>query len=234
MKRALNLIALGVLVSLFGACTPPEKPVVQRVVRSIDTAEPEAEPVVSKEVAIIKTVHGEMTLEFWPDVAPNTVANFIKLANEKFYDGAAFHRVVDGFMIQGGCPKTKDPALANEWGTGDPGYTIDGEMNDRKHVRGVLSMARKGGDLNSAGCQFFICLDDAAMLDGQYTAFGRLIRGDDVLERIGKTPTAYPPGGGGEKSRPIKRMGIESIRIVPRESLTDSQQTNPNPNSEKP
>lgn len=95
-------------------------------------------------------------------------------------------------------------------------------------------MARKGGDLNSGGCQFFICLDDAKSVDGFYAAFGRLIRGDDVLEAIGKTPTEYPPGGGGEKSRPIARMGVESIRIVPRETLTENKRTNPNPNPEKP
>ena len=231
MKRALNLIALGALVSLCCACTPPEEPVVQRVVQSIEDVEPEAAPVISKEVAIIRTDMGEMVVEFWPDVAPNTVANFIKLANEKFYDGTAFHRVVEDFVIQGGCPLTKDPSREKEWGNGDPGYRIDGEQNERKHVRGVISMARKGEDFDSASCQFFICLDEVRSLDRLYTAFGRLIRGDDALEAIGAARTEFPPGGGGEKNRPVKRIGVESIRIVPRETLTRINPSNPNPNT---
>ncbi len=230
MKCSLNLIAFGVLVSLACACTPPEEPVVHRVVQSIDDIESEPAPVISKEVAIIKTDKGEIVVEFWRDVAPNTVTNFIKLANEKFYDGTAFHRVDEGFVIQGGCPLTKDPSKENEWGKGDSGYRIDGEQNDRKHVRGVLSMARKGEDFNSASCQFFICLDEAKSLDRLYTAFGRLIRGDDVLEAIGTTKTEFPPGGGGEKNRPVARMGVETIRIVPRETLTKSNPSNPNSN----
>ena len=96
----------------------------------------------ANEVAVIKTSEGEMVAEFWPDVAPKTVENFKKLARSGFYDGTAFHRIVKGFMIQGGDPKTKDPAKESRYGTGDPGYKIKAEFNDRRHERGVLSMAR--------------------------------------------------------------------------------------------
>jgi peptidyl-prolyl cis-trans isomerase B (cyclophilin B) len=168
------------------------------------------------EVAILTTAAGEMVLEFWPDVAPRTVENFKKLARQGYYDGTAFHRIVKGFMIQGGDPLTKDPAQESRWGTGGPGYQIKAEFNDRPHVRGVISMARSQ-DPDSAGSQFFICLEDARFLDRKYTAFGRLVRGDEVLGGLGETPTA--PGAGGEKSRPIARVELTSIRIVPAESV---------------
>ncbi len=165
----------------------------------------------TNEVAVIKTSEGEMVAEFWPDVAPKTVENFKTLAKKGFYDGTAFHRVIRGFMIQGGDPLTKDASQEERWGTGDPGYKLDAEFNDRSHQRGVLSMARSP-DPNSAGSQFFICHGDASQLDHQYSAFGKLIKGDDVLEKIATTPT-HPP------DRPDKRIGVESIKIVPANSL---------------
>ncbi len=162
-------------------------------------------------VAVIKTVAGEMTLEFWPDVAPKTGANFVKLAQEGFYDGTAFHRIIKGFMIQGGDPLSKD-ADNPMVGTGGPGYKIKAEFSARPHVRGVISMARSN-DPDSAGSQFFICLGDASFLDGKYTAFGKLVAGDDVLEKLGNTPVA---SNGGERSKPLTRAAVESIRIVPK------------------
>ena len=159
------------------------------------------------ELAIIKTTEGEMVLEFWPDVAPKTVENFKALAKKGSYDETCFHRVIKDFMIQGGDPLTKDPAREASWGTGGPGYTIKAEFNDRHHDRGVISMARSQ-DPDSAGSQFFICHGNARFLDRQYTAFGRLIKGDEVLEKIATTRT-HPP------DRPDRRVGIESIRIVP-------------------
>src|SRR5216117_4132801 len=165
----------------------------------------------TNEVAVIKTSEGEMIAEFWPDVAPNTVENFKKLARQGFYDGTAFHRIVKGFMVQGGDPLTKDAQMESRWGTGGPGYQIKAEFNDRSHVRGVISMARSQ-DPDSAGSQFFICLADAKFLDRQYTAFGRLVKGDEVLGQIGDIPTTA--GAGGEKSKPTVRAGVESIRIV--------------------
>jgi peptidyl-prolyl cis-trans isomerase B (cyclophilin B) len=163
------------------------------------------------ELAVIKTSEGEMVAEFWPDVAPKTVENFKKLAKSGFYDGTAFHRVIKGFMIQGGDPLTKDESKQARWGTGDPGYKIDSEFNKKSHERGVLSMARSQ-DPNSAGSQFFICHGAPKFLDGQYTAFGKLIKGDDVLEKIATTKTL--PG-----DRPEKRMNVESIKIVPADSV---------------
>ncbi len=175
-----------------------------------DTASPA--PAAEKEVAILKTSAGELIIEFWPEVAPNTVENFKTLARQGFYDGTAFHRIIKGFMIQGGDPKTKDPSKEAEWGTGDPGYKIKAEFNDRPHVRGVISMARAAHP-DSAGCQFFICLDAAPFLDGKYTAFGKVIKGEDVLLKLGDSPVG--PSRSGERSKPLQRVGLESVKIVP-------------------
>ena len=163
------------------------------------------------EVAVITTTEGELTLEFWPDVAPKTVENFKNLANKNFYDGTAFHRIIKGFMIQGGDPLTKDAKKEAQWGTGGPGYQIKAEFNERSHQRGVISMARSS-DPDSAGSQFFICDGDAKFLDRQYTAFGRLIKGDDVLEKIATTPTQ--PG-----DRPVTKQSLLSVKIVPAEAV---------------
>ncbi len=165
----------------------------------------------SNEVAVIKTSEGDMVAEFWPDVAPKTVENFKKLARQGFYDGTAFHRIIKGFMIQGGDPLTKDESKRASWGMGDPGYKIAAEFNEKSHRRGVLSMARSN-DPNSAGSQFFICHGDPTFLDRQYTAFGKLIKGDEVLEKIATTKTG--PG-----DRPLKRINVESIKIVPADSI---------------
>jgi peptidyl-prolyl cis-trans isomerase B (cyclophilin B) len=170
----------------------------------------------TNEVAVIKTSDGEMVAEFWPDVAPNTVENFKKLARSGFYDGTAFHRIVKGFMIQGGDPLTKDPAKESRYGTGDPGYKIKAEFNNRSHERGVLSMARSS-DPDSAGSQFFICLANVNRLDHQYTAFGKIIKGDDVLGKIGDTEVTM--SNSGERSKPTKRVTVESIKIVPADSV---------------
>src|SRR3954471_18606212 len=150
-----------------------------------------------KEQAVIKTSAGDMVVEFWPDVAPKTVENFKSLAKKGFYDGTAVHRIVQGFMIQGGDPLTKDAKKEREWGTGGPGHTVKAEFNDRPHQRGVLSMARSS-DPDSAGSQFFICLARTTHLDHQYTAFGKLIKGDDTLTKIGDTPV-----GGPQRSSPV-------------------------------
>ncbi len=170
----------------------------------------------SSEVAVIKTNEGEMVIEFWSDAAPKTVENFKKLARSGFYDGTTFHRIVKGFMIQGGDPNSKDPAKENSFGQGGPGYKIKAEFNNHSHERGVISMAR-GLDPDSAGSQFFICLAPVARLDGQYTTFGKLIKGDDVLEKIGDTPVTR--NSMGENSKPTKRVMIESVKIVPANSV---------------
>jgi peptidyl-prolyl cis-trans isomerase B (cyclophilin B) len=165
----------------------------------------------ANEVAVIKTTEGDMVIEFWPEVAPKTVENFKTLARKGFYDGTCFHRVIKDFMIQGGDPLTKDAGNEAAWGTGDPGYKIKAEFNERHHDRGVISMARSANP-DSAGSQFFICHGNPRFLDRQYTAFGKLIKGDDVLEKIATTPTHSP-------DRPNKRVGVESIKIVPADSV---------------
>lgn len=165
-------------------------------------------PASTNETAILKTSYGEITIAFWPDVAPKTVENFKKLAREGFYDGTAFHRIIKGFMIQGGCPNTK-AGVGGMPGTGGPGYQVKAEFNAKAHVRGVVSMARSAHP-DSAGSQFFICHGDARFLDKQYTAFGQLVAGDDVLERIATVPCS-----GQERSTPVERVAIESVRIVP-------------------
>jgi peptidyl-prolyl cis-trans isomerase B (cyclophilin B) len=170
----------------------------------------------SNEVAVIKTSEGDMVVQFWSDAGPNTVENFKKLARQGFYDGTIFHRIVKGFMIQGGDPNSKDPAKENSYGEGGPGYNLKAEFNDHSHDRGVISMAR-GPDPDSAGSQFFICLAPVHRLDHQYTTFGKLIKGQDVLGKIGDTPVTR--NSMGEPSKPTKRVVIESIKIVPADSV---------------
>jgi peptidyl-prolyl cis-trans isomerase B (cyclophilin B) len=202
--KAINLLcALGMFAAAFAtqaeepSTTPPPAPAMSTPANN--------------EVAVIKTTEGDMVVEFWTDAAPKTIENFKTLAKKGFYDGTCFHRVIKGFMIQGGDPLTKDPSKEAVWGTGGPGYQIKAEFNDHSHQRGVISMARSN-DPDSAGSQFFICHGAPTSLDHQYTTFGKLIKGDDVLEKIGTTPT-HP------QDRPDKRMGIISITIVPRDSV---------------
>jgi peptidyl-prolyl cis-trans isomerase B (cyclophilin B) len=136
--------------------------------------------------AVIETKFGNIELKFFPDVAPNHVNNFIELAKKGFYDGTIFHRVIPGFMIQGGDPNSKSPNKASH-GTGGPGYTVKAEFSDKAHKRGTLSMAR-AADPNSAGSQFFVCVADAPFLDKQYTVFGEVVSGMDVVDKIVSQP----------------------------------------------
>jgi peptidyl-prolyl cis-trans isomerase B (cyclophilin B) len=166
----------------------------------------------ANEVAIIKTSAGDMVVQFWTDAAPNTIENFKKLARSGFYNGTAFHRIVKGFMVQGGDPNTKDPAKESQYGEGGPGYTIKPEFNYHDHRRGVISMARDK-DPNSAGSQFFICLASVPRLNGKYTTFGKLIKGDEVLTKIGGTPVKK--NSAGEMSKPLNHVVINTIKIAP-------------------
>lgn len=146
---------------------------------------------------------GKIELELYPDVAPVTVSNFVYLAKKGFYDGLIFHRVIEGFMIQGGCP--------DGIGSGDPGYSIKGEFasngvaNELKHERGVISMARTSAP-DSAGSQFFIMHETSPHLDGEYAAFGRVTNGMDVVDKIATTET-------GANDKPIKDVVIKTITI---------------------
>jgi peptidyl-prolyl cis-trans isomerase B (cyclophilin B) len=140
----------------------------------------------SETKAVIETKYGNITLKFFPDSAPGHVQNFIDLAKKGFYDGTTFHRVIPGFMIQGGDPNSKNPDKRSH-GTGGPGYTIKAEFNNRPHKRGTLSMARSQNP-DSAGSQFFICVKDSSFLDRQYTVFGEVESGLDVVDKIVSQP----------------------------------------------
>lgn len=151
---------------------------------SKEKPESKAEPGKKQPVAVIETRLGTIVFKFFPTVAPKHVENFIKLAKEGFYDGTTFHRVIPGFMIQGGCPFTKsDPDKRELHGTGGPGYTLKAEFNDLQHKRGIVSMARSQNP-DSAGSQFFICVADSDFLNGQYTIFGKVIEGMEVADKI--------------------------------------------------
>ncbi|HVX85640.1 MAG TPA: peptidylprolyl isomerase [Phycisphaerae bacterium] len=151
--------------------------------------------------ATIETTEGNMTVEFWPDVAPEHVQNFIELSKQGFYNGLIFHRVIPGFMIQGGCPQGT--------GTGSNGSKrLKAEFNrraDRRHTRGVLSMARSS-DPNSASCQFFVMHQDSPHLDGQYSAFGKVTEGMETVDKIAGTPT-------GANDRPKNPPKIVKITV---------------------
>lgn len=155
--------------------------------------------------AVIETKFGNIELRFFPDIAPNHVANFIELAKRGFYDGTTFHRVIPGFVIQGGDPKSKDASNRGAHGTGGPGYTLKAEFSQRPHKRGTLSMARKN-DPDSAGSQFFICVADAPSLDGKYTVFGEVTSGMDVVDKIVNEPRDA-------RDNPLERVEIK-VRIV--------------------
>jgi len=147
---------------------------------------PEEIKKMSETKAIIETKFGSITLKFFPEVAPGHVKNFIDLAKKGFYDGTTFHRVIPGFMIQGGDTNSKNPDKRMH-GTGGPGYTIKAEFNDRLHKRGTLSMARAASP-DSAGSQFFICVKDSPFLDRQYTVFGEVVSGIETVDKIVSQP----------------------------------------------
>ena len=136
--------------------------------------------------AVIETKFGNIELKFFPEVAPNHVNNFVELAKKGFYDGTIFHRVIPGFMIQGGDPNSKNPDKSKH-GMGGPGYTLKAEFNDKPHKRGTLSMARAASP-DSAGSQFFICVADSPFLDKQYTVFGEVVSGIEVVDKIVNQP----------------------------------------------
>jgi peptidyl-prolyl cis-trans isomerase B (cyclophilin B) len=148
----------------------------------------------------ISTEFGDIVAELWNDVAPAHAENFLKLGREGFYNDLTFHRVISGFVIQGGCPRGD--------GTGGPGYSVDAEFNDREHVPGTLSMARSS-DPNSAGSQFFICLtrEKCRHLDGQYTAFGQVVEGMDIVEQLGAVETDH-------QDRPNAPVALKGVTPV--------------------
>jgi len=154
----------------------------------------------SNEIAVIETSLGNIEFELLEEVAPGHVQNFKDLANSDFYNGTTFHRVIPGFMVQGGDPNTKSDDRSSH-GMGGPGHTIKAEFNDEPHVRGIVSMARSQ-DPDSAGSQFFVVVKDSDFLDGQYTAFGRVISGMDVADKIVDSPRD-------DRDNPIDRIEMK-------------------------
>ena len=161
-------------------------------------------PQAGEEIVVMQTNHGKIVIGFLEDKAPLHVANFKKLATDGFYNGLKFHRVIPGFMIQGGCPNTRDGASGMP-GTGGPGHNVRAEFNDTKHEKGILSMARSS-DPNSAGSQFFIMVAKSPHLDGQYSAFGYVIEGIEVADKI---VSFSGPG-----DRPTTPCIMESVSVV--------------------
>jgi peptidyl-prolyl cis-trans isomerase B (cyclophilin B) len=170
------------------------------LVEAADKASVKAEPT----KVVIKTKFGDMEVKLFPDKAPNHVQNFMKLAKSGFYDKTIFHRVIPGFMIQGGDPNTKDPNKPETYGMGGPAERLKAEFNDMPHRRGILSMARTN-DPNSAGSQFFIVVKDSNFLDGQYTVFGEVVKGIEVADKIVSLP---------RNERDLPRERIEMTMVV--------------------
>ncbi len=209
MKKTIVLLLVALLL-LSLACATEEVSRADKAAEALLAAQQKNE---TKEETNVDKTHpiatitmqdgGVIELELYPEVAPESVKNFISLANSGFYDGLIFHRVISGFMIQGGDPDGR--------GTGGPGYSIKGEFaangvkNDISHVRGVLSMAR-AQPYDSAGSQFFICHADSTFLDGQYAAFGRVTSGMDVVDKIAATTTD-------SKDKPYKDQIMETVRV---------------------
>ena len=178
-------------------------PVVIEVRAGQGGAEPDVTKVQPLQYAVMQTQSGPITMTFWYDVAPNTVDSFLRLCEQGYYDGLTFHRIIPGFVIQGGDPKGN--------GSGGPGYSLNAEFNSRKHEAGVLSMAR-AQDENSAGSQFFICLDykQTQHLDNKYTAFGKVTDGMKAVEAIAHTPLSDADNG-----TPAKPPVIEKVTVKP-------------------
>src|SRR5688572_4290927 len=166
-------------------------------------------------LAVLETAQGPITIEFFPQVAPNHVSNFEKLAESGFYNGTIFHRIVKGFVIQGGDPNTKNSTDKAAWGTGDPGYRIDSEFSNMPHERGIVSMARSS-DPNSAGSQFFIVLNDSKFLDNQYTVFGRVVNGMDAVDKIAALATVQ-----NDQPQDPASAKINSIKIIDRNATAN-------------
>jgi len=199
-----------ILILLFIVPAHAEEPRSKKFTKK-DAEEPRSKKFTKKEIkkmsettAVIETKFGDIKLKFFPDVAPNHVNNFIELAKKGFYDGTTFHRVIPGFMIQGGDPNSKNPDRSKH-GQGDPGYKLKAEFNNKPHKRGTLSMARAGHP-DSAGSQFFICVADSPFLDRQYTAFGEVVSGMDVLDKIVHQPRD-------KRDNPIERIEMK-VKII--------------------
>jgi peptidyl-prolyl cis-trans isomerase B (cyclophilin B) len=236
MSKALVLLASASVCALFlPGCEPPSRPLPpvsegespepvkpgegdpfadNRLDEAEMTEEMKADiaksqPKEGENVAVITTNKGEIVVMLYPEIAPKTVENFTKLANDKFYEGVRFHRTIAGFMIQGGDPESKDLANASAWGSGGPDYSINDELNPIKHEAGVLSMAHAGP--NTGGSQFFIMTGTSPNLDYLHTGFGRVIKGMDAVKKIEQTPVT----DGNGTVVPEEAAVIKSVVIKP-------------------
>ncbi len=220
MRKLTGLTLLIGMVLVMG-CTreKAEKPCEPISQEQIDTilervANTEVEPVAENEVAVLETSKGAVVIDFFPELAPRHCQSFKRLVTAGYFDCTYFHRVIDGFVIQGGDILTRDENKEND-GTGGPGYTVPAEFNDTPHDLGIVSMARSQ-DPNSAGSQFFICLsrEGTKMLDDKYTVFGKVVEGLDVVQEIGKVETKTNRFN--EKSVPVEPIYILNAKMATR------------------
>ncbi len=190
-------------------------------------AKPKGKATGMDEVAVLETSKGRMVVEFWDKDAPKTVAHFKALAKSGFYNGTGFHRIMKNFMIQGGDPKSKNPK-APDLGTGGSGQTVPDEYNAHAHVKGVLSLASSGTGTNSGDSQFFIVHGEASFLDHKYTAFGHVIKGLDVIDKIANVPVGPNQMMNGEPSKPLEWVTLKSVTIMPKsQAMASSEKAKP-------
>ena len=194
-RWSFSILAAGLLVLSGIGYASAKDPKIFRVAEGVDKAPH----------AIIKTKFGEMEVVFFPELAPKHVKSFLNLARKGFFNGTIFHRVIPGFMIQGGDPYTKDPGKQRDYGTGGPGYNLPAEFNKIPHERGILSAARTA-DPHSAGSQFFIMVARSPHLDGQYTVFGEVIKGIEVADKIVGQPR-------NRRDLPLERIEI-TVKVM--------------------
>lgn len=207
-------IAIGVIAAM-----QMQKPALQSASVDQTLKNSATDMTIASKIAVIETSQGTIKVEFFSDAAPKHVESFLQLAQDGFYDGVLFHRIVPGFVIQGGDPLSKDLSAKERWGTGGPGYSIDQEFNSIPHSRGIVSMARSS-DPDSAGSQFFIVLEDSDMikatLDKKYTVFGKVIEGMDVVDRIAALNTIGGNGRDSEQPANPDEAKIITIKITDR------------------
>ena len=180
--KVVPIVIIVAFVLVIGACAQSKEDAEETGDKKVADKAEETVTDTKVAAALIETKYGVIEIKFFPDVAPKHVENFITLAKDGFYDGTIFHRVIPGFMIQGGDPNTKGPNKAT-YGTGGPGHNVKAEFNDKSHKRGIISMARSQ-DPDSAGSQFFVVVKDSVFLDRQYTVFAEVVEGMDVVDKI--------------------------------------------------
>ena len=215
--------AVGILASSFAFASETATKATPAKAKAAPASKSKGKAMGQSEVAVLETSKGKMVVEFWDKDAPKTVAHFKALAKSGFYNGTGFHRIMKNFMIQGGDPKSKNPK-APDLGTGGSGQTVPDEYNNHTHVKGVLSLASSGTGTNSGDSQFFIVHGEATFLDHKYTAFGHVIKGLDVVDKIAATPVGPNPMMNGEPSKPLEWVTLKSVTIMPKSKAMASSE----------